>query len=74
MMKDAVGSSLREAWKRMGNATCNHPELSLERSFAGVITGSYICTTCGALMNARSMTAIAKSDPSDEGESHETPR
>ena len=54
-MKDAVGFTLREAWREKGNPECRHPELSLERSFSGVTTGAYICTTCGVLMNAVSI-------------------
>lgn len=54
LMKDTVGASLREAWKQKGDLECIHQELSLERSFAGVPTGSYICTTCGAVISARS--------------------
>ena len=49
-MKDAVGWLLREAWRAKGNPSCLHPELSQERSFSGVITGAYICTTCGVLI------------------------
>ncbi len=49
-MKDAVGWLLREAWRAKGNPNCLHPELSQERSFSGVITGAYICTTCGVLI------------------------
>ena len=49
-MKDAMGMLLREAWKAKGNPECRHGELSVERSFSGVLTGAYICTTCGALI------------------------
>lgn len=49
-MKDTVGGTLREAWREKGNPECIHPELSLERSFSGVTTGAYICTTCGTLV------------------------
>jgi hypothetical protein len=49
-MKDAAGFLLREAWREKGNPECIHPELSLERSFSGIVTGSYICTTCGRLV------------------------
>jgi hypothetical protein len=47
-MKDSQGIMLRERWKENGNRDCAHTSLSQERSFAGVITGSYICTLCGA--------------------------
>jgi hypothetical protein len=47
-MKDTVGWLLREAWKANGKPDCRHEELSEERSFSGVLTGAYICTTCGA--------------------------
>jgi hypothetical protein len=47
-MRDAEGIMLRERWEIDGNHDCPHTALSQERSFAGVITGSYICTTCGA--------------------------
>jgi hypothetical protein len=50
-MKDTVGSALREAWRAKGNPECIHSELSLERSCSGVVTGAYVCTTCGALVN-----------------------
>ena len=49
-MKDTEGLWLRETWKRKGALECLHPELSPERSFSGVVTGAYICTTCGYLM------------------------
>ena len=49
-MKDTEGLWLRETWKRKGTLECLHPELSPERSFSGVITGAYICTTCGHLL------------------------
>ncbi len=49
-MKDAVGLLLREAWKQKGTVECSHPDLSHERSFSGVVTGAYICTTCGQLL------------------------
>jgi hypothetical protein len=48
IVKDAVGSLLREAWTAKGNPDCAHPELSVERSFSGVVTGVHICSTCGA--------------------------
>jgi hypothetical protein len=48
-MKDTVGWLLREAWKANGRPDCMHRELSEERSFSGVTTGAYICTTCGSL-------------------------
>ena len=48
-MKDTVGWLLREAWKANGGPDCLHRELSEERSFSGVLTGAYICTTCGSL-------------------------
>ena len=51
-MKDTAGGALREAWRDKGSPECIHPELSLERSCSGVITGAYICTICGALVNA----------------------
>jgi hypothetical protein len=51
-MKDAVGLSLREAWREKGNPECIHPELSLERSFSSVTNGAYICTTCGTLIKS----------------------
>jgi len=47
-MKDSDGIRLRERWKQNGNPDCPHAGLSEERSFSGVITGSYICTLCGA--------------------------
>ena len=47
-MKEAQGLVLRERWKEKGNPDCPHAALSQERSFGGVITGSYICTICGA--------------------------
>jgi len=47
-MKDSQGIMLRERWQQNGNPDCVHASLSQERSFAGVITGSYICTLCGA--------------------------
>src|SRR5215213_3863264 len=47
-MKDSQGVMLRERWKENGNPECAHTSLSQERSFGGVITGSYICTICGA--------------------------
>jgi hypothetical protein len=47
-MKDLQGMMLRERWKQDGNRDCAHASLSQERSFSGVITGSYICTVCGA--------------------------
>ena len=72
-MKDAVGHSLREAWKEKGNPACRHAELSLERSFSGVATGLYICTTCGALIKPRSFTRVGEPDRADKGGSHETP-
>ena len=50
-MKDTAGSALREAWRAKGNPECMHSELSLERSFSGVVTGAYVCTTCGILVN-----------------------
>lgn len=49
-MKDTQGWMLRETWKAKGKPDCLHPELSQERSFAGMITGAYICTTCGCLI------------------------
>ena len=48
-MRDTVGWLLREAWKAKGKPDCMHRELSEERSFSGVTTGAYICTTCGLL-------------------------
>ena len=54
-MKDAVGYLLRETWKEKGNQVCFHPELSREYSFAGVITGAHICTTCGSVMQSESI-------------------
>lgn len=50
-MKDTVGWLLREAWKAKGMPDCLHRELSEERSFSGVTTGAYICTTCGSLIH-----------------------
>lgn len=50
-MKDTVGLSLRETWKQKGKSECLHPELSTEHSFAGVVTGACICTTCCHLMS-----------------------
>lgn len=50
-MKDTEGLSLREAWKQKGTSECLHPALSTERSFSGVLTGAYLCTTCGHLMS-----------------------
>jgi hypothetical protein len=44
-MKDTVGWLLREAWKTKGGPDCLNRELSKERSFSGVTTGAYICTT-----------------------------
>jgi hypothetical protein len=52
-MKDAEGIMLREIWKNKGDCDCPHTALSPERSFAGVTTGSYICTTCGAQTSAQ---------------------
>lgn len=49
-MKDTVGILLREAWNQRGKSDCQHPELSKERAFSGVVTGAYICTSCGQLM------------------------
>jgi len=49
VMKDTVGTLLREAWKAQGPTACLHQDLSQERSFSGVITGAYICTKCGSL-------------------------
>ena len=49
-MKDTAGWLLREAWKANGGPDCLHRELSEERSFSGVTTGAYICTTCGSLI------------------------
>ena len=52
-MKDTLGMLLREIWKEKGSPACAHPDHSPERSFSGVITGALICTTCGALIDAR---------------------
>lgn len=49
-MKDTAGVALREVWRAKGNPDCIHPDLSRERSFSGVLTGAYVCTTCGALV------------------------
>ena len=49
-MKDTVGMLLREAWKAAGQHKCLHAVLSQERSFSGIITGAYVCTTCGTLI------------------------
>jgi len=49
-MKDTEGLQLRETWQRKGKPECLHSERSRERSFSGVVTGAYICTTCGHLM------------------------
>ena len=64
-MKDTVGWLLREAWKANGRPDCLHRELSEERSFSGVTTGAYICTTCGSL--------IAGHEPGKEDKSNTTP-
>src|SRR5215204_2394140 len=52
-MKDSMGYRLRDAWEEKGSPECSHAELSLERSFSGVTTGTYICSMCGALMLVR---------------------
>ena len=49
-MKDTVGMLLRESWKAKGKPHCTHPELSPEQSCSAVMTGAYICTTCGSLI------------------------
>jgi hypothetical protein len=49
-VKDTVGILLREAWKQKEKSDCQHPELSKERSYSGVVTGVYLCTTCGHVM------------------------
>ena len=46
-MKDTVGVMLREAWKQKGSPDCHHPEVEIERSFSGTVTGCHICTACG---------------------------
>ena len=51
-MKDTVGALLRERWKEKGKPACEHPELSRERSFSGILTGASICTTCGAIIKS----------------------
>ena len=64
-MKDALGSSLRELWKEKGNPQCSHPELNLERSFAGVTTGAYLCTTCGAILTTSAPLPKSGTQPKD---------
>jgi len=49
-VKDTVGLMLREGWKQKGTPDCSHPEFAKEYSFSGTVTGCYICTTCGQLM------------------------
>ena len=49
-MKDTVGLMLREAWKQKGKPNCSHHQLITEHSFSGTVTGCYICTSCGQLM------------------------
>ena len=56
-MKDSQAIMLREQWKQDGNRDCAHTALSQERSFSGVITGSYICTLCGAQTSPSSVEA-----------------
>ena len=53
-MKDTVGALLRERWKEKENAACQHPQLSQERSFSGILTGASLCTTCGAIIESQS--------------------
>ena len=66
-MKDTVGMLLREVWKAKGNPVCSHTELSLERSFSGVLTGAYVCTRCGALTHNRSVGTMGNTHASEEG-------
>ena len=46
-MKDTMGLTLREAWKKQGKSDCHHPEMSKETSFSGTVTGWSVCATCG---------------------------
>jgi hypothetical protein len=37
----------RRIWKMLGNKSCNHADVELERDDIGMSTGDYVCTMCG---------------------------
>jgi hypothetical protein len=51
-MKICEAQRLREKWKKQGNPSCDHPNISQEREESrGAGTGDYVCTTCGAYVD-----------------------
>lgn len=47
-MTSEEAAALRESWKARGGERCDHLSVEKERDAAGVHTGDYVCTTCGA--------------------------
>ena len=54
-MKANLKLLLQETWNPNGDPICVHPDISLDRSYAGVLTGFHICTVCGQVLRISSM-------------------
>jgi hypothetical protein len=46
----------RRIWKMLGNKSCNHANVELERDDIGTSTGDYVCTMCGKEGTDRDLT------------------
>jgi len=55
-MKATLRALLQEASTR-GNAICIHPNITLQRSFSGILTGFHMCTVCKAVLRMSSVSA-----------------
>lgn len=57
-MKIDEAERLRQAWQKKrkeGDPPCNHPNVVPERAERGQSTGDYVCTTCGMIVDPKSV-------------------
>ena len=51
-MEQKDAHELRIKWLKLGNKTCNHPDI-VKEFWVGSPTGDYVCTQCGEIGNGK---------------------
>jgi hypothetical protein len=64
-VKATLRGLLQEASTR-GNAICIHPDITLQRSSSGILTGFHVCTVCKEVLRMSSMHTTSRMANYDE--------